>query len=391
MTLHRYLRDTRAGATAIAAVAVTVMTIGGAALIGDHAWLVDQRDVLKTAADAAGIAATLEMSRLLRRNPDMSDKDLEDALKPVAERYIKLNLRHLPEDRLAQAVASLDDDDDNIKVTLDHAQRTVDVSVWADLGGTLFSRHMALLGNYAGPEKIRAETRVGSATNPIEVVLAIDMSQSMATRLDGSSGLRGWVIDDDGNFQVVLHKSRMDIVKDAAANLVAILDPNEDNRVAIGVVPWHQAVRLDPDAAADWSTNNWARYPRRRVYAEPYTCKGTCTPPAAVEQELAAAAPETWNGCLDSHRTGTVGTRASLPATSEFFTVPSGNAFAQRFFAAVQGASYECLARPLPADLNWQICYHGTSAHRLWRSAEVWGDPSNPITAAGTTLRPYSP
>ena len=56
--MRRFVSDARAGATAIAAVAVTVMTVGGAALIGDHAWLLDQRDVLKAAADAAGIAAT---------------------------------------------------------------------------------------------------------------------------------------------------------------------------------------------------------------------------------------------------------------------------------------------------------------------------------------------
>ena len=93
-TMRRFVSDARAGATAIAAVAVTVMTVGGAALIGDHAWLIDQRDVLKAAADAAGIAATLEMARLAGQTH--TDDELKAELKLVAERYILLNLKHLP-------------------------------------------------------------------------------------------------------------------------------------------------------------------------------------------------------------------------------------------------------------------------------------------------------
>ena len=102
--MRRFVRDTRAGATAIAAAAVTVMTVGGAALISDHAWLVDQRDVLKTAADAAGIAATLEMTRLA--GEAHTDDELKDVLKPVVKRYILLNLEHLPADRYEAAKSS---------------------------------------------------------------------------------------------------------------------------------------------------------------------------------------------------------------------------------------------------------------------------------------------
>ena len=43
-------------------------------------------------------------------------------------------------------------------------------------------------------------------------------------------------------------KSRMQIVKEAASKLVAILDPKADNRVAVGVVPWHINVRLSETA-----------------------------------------------------------------------------------------------------------------------------------------------
>ena len=65
ISVKRFLRNTRAGATAIAAAAATIMAVGGAALITDHVWLVDQRDVLKSAAPAASVATTHEMSRRL--------------------------------------------------------------------------------------------------------------------------------------------------------------------------------------------------------------------------------------------------------------------------------------------------------------------------------------
>ena len=97
LAASRFVRDTRAGATAIAAAAVTVMTVGGAALMSDHVWLVAQRDVLKTAADAAGLAATLEMTRLAGET--RTDAELKAALRVVAERYILLNLEHLPAGR----------------------------------------------------------------------------------------------------------------------------------------------------------------------------------------------------------------------------------------------------------------------------------------------------
>ena len=56
----RFLRQTRGGATSIAAVGVTMIALGGAALIVDHNHLVGQRNILQSAADAASLAATLE-------------------------------------------------------------------------------------------------------------------------------------------------------------------------------------------------------------------------------------------------------------------------------------------------------------------------------------------
>ena len=358
MTIRCFLRGTRAAATAIAAAAVTVMTVGGAALVSDHVWLVDQRDALKSASEAAGVAATLEMGHLMDTQPGISDADLKAKLSALAQRYVMLNLGHLSAERLAQATSTL-----VVTVVPNRAQRTVDVSVEADLGGTILSRHMPLLGEFAGPGATRVAAQVESVTNPIEVVLAIDISESMKGLLGGNSCPR-------------CPDNRISIVKRAAANLVDVLEPSADNRVAVGVVPWHTAVRLDSQAASDWARDGWAAYPTRRVYGEPYACHGTgCTPPAAVEQALAATSPEPWKGCLDSHRMGAVGTRASLPATSEFFSLPSDDAFAQLYFRAAQARAYECQSLPLPADYRWQICYHGD---RYGRGSTTAWNPYEP-------------
>ena len=377
MNILRFLCETRAAATAMASVAVVVITVGASALVTDHKWLVDQRDVLKTAADAAGIAATLEMTRIINAQPTISDADLKAALEPVAQRYVELNLRHLSRERYAQAIATL-----VVEITPQRLQRTVDVSAEADLGGTILAHHVPMFESAAESQQIRAVSMVESVTNPIEVVLAIDVSTSMDTLIDGRQACAYCVsqqfLDWFGSIDSSLdpENRRIAIVKRAAAQLVGILGPSAEDRVAIGVVPWHTQVRLDSDAISEWTRQGWAKYPTRRVYGEPYVCNGTdCTPPAPIEQTLASAAPEDWKGCLDTHRTGSVGTRASVPDSSEFFTAPSSNAFAQGFFTASQGAAYECLTPPLPADLNWFVCYHGRKYNR-WNSNDA--DPDDP-------------
>ena len=316
----RFLLGTRAGATAIVAAAVAVMVIGGSALVTDHIWLVDQRDVLKSAADAAAVAATNEMNRRLISDPDMSEDALRAALDPAARKYVELNLAHLPPDRLARAKDTL-----VVTVTPHRNQGIVDVTATADLGGTLFSRHLPLLGSYAGPEKVGTRSAVETWVPPIEAVLAIDVSNSMITEYGD--------------------KTRMEVVKDAAKALVDILGPNEHNRVAIGVVPWHVYVRLADETATAWSTKRWARYPTRRTYGVPYGCRSTeetCAEPIAVEAQLPSSAPEDWKGCLDGHRMGSSGTHAANPAVADLFTLPWANAFSQAYYPSFFATQYEC-------------------------------------------------
>ena len=300
--VRAFIQDTRAGATAIASAAITVMTVGAAALITDHVWLYDQRDVLKTAAEAASIAATLDIDRQLAKNPRISDNDLKTALEPVAKRYVLVNLAHLPSERLKRA-------EDTLEVTLDlnRAQRTVGVTARADLGGTLFSRNLPLLGNYTGPEKVAASAGVESESTPVEVVLALDVSGSMQSSI-------GKGIYEPGN-------NAIDNVKHAARELVAILDPNGYVRVAVGIVPWYAAVRLDTQSAKRWTDADWVAH------------AGTGTPPPA------------WQGCFDSHRRIYAGTpKAPEPTAAALFELPEDAPFAQ---AACEKSPLTTL--PMPA------------------------------------------
>ena len=246
MKIRDFLRDTRAGATALASAAITVMTVGAAALISDHVWLVDQRDLLKSASDAGTVAATLEMNHRLAENPGIGDDDLRAALETVARRYIILNFQHLSEDRLTRATESL-----VVTAVPDRALGTVTVSAEADLGGTLFSRHMPLLDNYIGPSSIKTASEVERTKVPAEIVLAIDVSLSMEDALDGTP-------------RVPEDESRIHIVKQASLALVDALDPSAAHLIAVGLVPWHVLVHLDDDAKDRWLHNDWAEYPSTR-------------------------------------------------------------------------------------------------------------------------------
>ena len=158
MKIRHFLHDTRAGATSLAAAAMTVMAVGGTALIVEYVWLIDQRVVLKTAADAAAVAATLEMNRQITRNVDIDDSTLEAELEEVARRYVELNLEYLPDERKSRALASL-----AVDARVNRATGSVDVAATADLGGTLFSRFLPLLGSYAGPPIVQT-VRLGKAS-----------------------------------------------------------------------------------------------------------------------------------------------------------------------------------------------------------------------------------
>ena len=371
--LRRFLRDTRAVA-GIAAALLTVGTVAGAALIVDHVWLYDQRDVLKTAAEAASTAATLEFNRQLAANPTIDDADLVEKLEAVARSYVLTNLAHLPKEqreRLGQ--------DGELTITfpvLDRAERMVQVQAEANLGGTLFSRYLPLLGHYAGPGSMQVKAGVDSDSKPVEVVLAIDTSTSMKANLEDTSYTDPHLTlpaDQECTASSLAREcSRMAIVQRAALHLVDTLQPDENNRVAVGLVPWHLHVRLDQPTADRWTQNQWARYPKRRHYEFPWlNCNprqvATCTnPPAGAEEALPGTAPGTWQRCLDEDRMdpGASNTLAALPdvdqSVGELLAPPSQKPFAQGYFQAGFGVGYQCRdprSSSFPSDLQFQSCY----------------------------------
>ena len=369
-TARRFLRDARAVATGIAAVAVTVIAVSATAFVADSKWLVDQRDVLKSASNAAGIAATLELTRQLDANPGISDADLSAILEPIARRYILLNLRHLDADRYARAERTL-----VVQVVVNRHQRTVDVSAASELGGTFLSRMLPFMAESVVGEQMQVESLIETVTDPIEVVLAIDVSDSMKFVLDAdrwapSAGQLQFMVElgvISEEERAFLSLTRMDIVKMAAANLVDILGPSEDDRIAIGVVPWSNVVRLDTQARGRWEHNGWARYPTGRVYGAPYLCKpvNQCADPPPVTQNVASSPPEAWMGCLDEPRTGSVGTFAQLPADDELLWPPTLSAFAQNYFPAWRGYAYECTAT-VPGNMAEQNCYGPSTTSRTF-------------------------
>ena len=93
--VRRFLRDRRAAATAYVAIGVVIMTVGGAAVIVDHDRLVDRRDLLKSAADAVSMSATLELSGL---PSSMSDGDVEERLPVIHALHTAIARRFRQED-----------------------------------------------------------------------------------------------------------------------------------------------------------------------------------------------------------------------------------------------------------------------------------------------------
>ena len=344
-TIADFVESTRAGATAVTAVVVTVMAVGASALLMDHAWVIDQRDTLKAAGDAGGIAAANTMNRMLDADPNTDVATLIAALEPVVKRYVIMNLGHLPEDKYQLAVSTLD-----VEVTPVPRDRTVDVQVSADMGSRLFD---GLFGIELGGTNVQTQSRLATEVPPVEVVLAVDLSDSMLANLAG----------DDWSGPV--EEKRITIVKAAIENLVTVLNPNPTDRVAIGGVPWTYMVRLDPDTLDQWAGRGWAKVPTELTYGFSYNCGwGTCPPPPITETLDPPPADSPWRGCLDTQRMAGVGTTATLETESDFFSTPSQVAFAQRYYPVVLGSSYNCLTT-LPYNIAWQACFKGKGGGKL--------------------------
>ena len=209
--LARFLNDTRGGATAIAAVGATIITVLSTAFIAEHNWMVSYRDALKSAANAANIAATQQ----LRSFPtSMSDYAVEAGLMSIAERYVRLNMWEIHR--------ANPDAIDTIAITLDADRQaeTVNISVTAPYEAQLFDF-------FAGfsPETITVASGAEAGRTEAWAVLAIDVSRSMSDALDSK------VADDPAD-------SKMSIVQEAALVFVDQIHTDSNGLARIGVAPW---------------------------------------------------------------------------------------------------------------------------------------------------------
>ena len=257
-----------------------MIALGGTALIVDHNHLVGQRDILQSAADAASLAATLELERVTSSD---TDEEVEARIFPIARKYAVLNV--------LGNVADADLTAENVGVTFnfDRDSRTVArVHRGPDTGRTLFSNW---LYDYLGTGTMKTQSGVEAVATTVELVLAIDLSDSMNLDLAGSR-----VGHADS-------KSRMSIVRAAATDLVEVLMTDAATEVAVGIVPWDFAVRLTATARATWVSEGWAEYPDSRHYALTYACApGSACSDTAQDDDLPDTSPEEWEGCLDEHR-----------------------------------------------------------------------------------------
>ena len=311
VSARRFVRSTRAGATAIAAAAVTVMAVGGVALITDHVWLVDQRDTLKSAANSASLAATLALNRMLVADPMASDAALKAALTPVARRYVELNLSHLPTARLTRAKQTL-----VITLAVDRRGGRVDVAAEADLGGTLVARALPLLGGDTGPGTMQATAAVECASTAIEVVLALDVTASMHAKIDENAAAGG-------------DNRRLNAVINAAKALVEELRATCEGRsTAVGVVPWDKTVRV-PNAAT-WRQNNWVKMGHNRT----------------------GLIPSDWAGCVEDrdHDANPLDATALASATSLSLDLPGSSPFPVFIYPDTRGFSVTPMADKIKAD-----------------------------------------
>ena len=330
-TILPFLRSTRAGATAYVAAAVAVMTVLGGALITDHVWLIDKRDLLKNAATAASLTATAELGRLPK---SMADADVETHLKKVVHNYVWINVR-------ANTRSDLKPEDVVVTLDIDRGAGVVNAAVEADVGETLFSFL------YPGPKTVRQATAAEQRFQPAEVVLAIDVSGSMVMDVDGGWGGR----------------SRLDIVKEAANNLIDAVAPDDSGPVALGLVPWTDVVRLDGESRRRWHSERWTEFPSRRLYLVPYTCRprGRCEPESVV-QDIPASTRGTWRGCVDEYRL--MGGVTQLPSMEDALQLPSRTAFAESYFPPGNdqgGRAYQCLGASVPDNFDSQFCWTGAS------------------------------
>ena len=271
--IKRFLASRRAAGPAIPVVAAfIIMSLVGIAFVGDHNYLVQQRDALKAASAAAGLATALRMNSL---DSGLNDAELKAALIPTARRYI---LANLPEKWRARAA---EPGNLSIRLTPNRAAGTVDVRADAALSGIVFGRW---LGSWGWSEiGIRTQVAVGTERieNVVELVLAIDVTGSMSQSIYKS-----------GPNSSAPENKRIEIVRQAALSLLDTLSSdgsNESGRIAVGLVPFNTTVNITAERHG-WVSDHDAPHKDIPPQFGPW---GGCIEhrPASADLDLSLATP----------------------------------------------------------------------------------------------------
>lgn len=332
-----YVRATDAAATALTGVMVTLMAFMGVGLAGDYMVLFGQRDTLKVATDAAAIATTKHFADL--DLTDLDDEGLDAALRPIVERYV---LANIPPNKRQRVRDSLE-----LTIAPNRVSRTVVITARADLGGLMFLDGMIDGGD------LRAAVQSGAIgdLSSSEVVLAIDVTSSMFYTLAGDypPDLPDYRNYPSGQYPF----TKMNIVKEAAAELVSILNP-DGNGAAVGIVPWNFKVRVGPDQRALWIRENWARYPNQRTYPNPYSGAPAAGETATMPPQPDGNQGEPWHGCFDQRSlTGT-------PPPALATVLPSDSPFTTSYYThEIKGYKVGFACRPKP---DQDYCYDPDAA-----------------------------
>ena len=272
--LARLGRDTRA-AIGIPGVLVAAMLVGATALPVANITLNADSKRMEDAATAAGLAAT---GKMRAEGVGVS----AEVLRREAERYARLNLLDLPPADRRKALESL-----QIRMTRDLVNQIVRVDLEATLPGRKIVQALMVApgaGKVALSEKTTGKSQVQCVSDKVELVLALDMTDSMGGPL-AQAGMP-W------------HESppRYDVMLDVVAEMVGSIQRLcSDLELKVGIVPWASSVKVPDGQANRWKSNGW-------IDARRFALRG-------ADQSVEA---QQWGGCLEDRLMNT----SSLPESS---------------------------------------------------------------------------
>ena len=285
--LARLGRDTGA-AIGIPGALVAAMLVGATALPVANVTLKADSQRMEDAATAAGMAATQKLRELQAQGGSVTEQEQTQALEREARLYARLNLLDLPPAARRKALQTLD-----IRMTSDLDAQTVQVDLSATLPGRNVMQGLLALSGTGGtalPEKSAGRSRVQCVSDKVEMVLAIDMTNSM-----------GNVLRSDGVSRTEWPRRRP-VALDVAAEMIDDIQSLCSNLdLKVGIVPWASSVRVPDGQEKRWQDNGWIDRSRFAQWG------------ALMSQSI----EEQWGGCLEDRLMDT----STRPETSMGLTL----------------------------------------------------------------------